>query len=129
MSASTTWRSRLKDWHEFARDPGLTAVLLIGARLIFSVVPLTETGVLPEVILPAVFEALVVGILVVTWHSHFATIAVQIAVVLSPIGTLLWQEDPSTLTQCLSAGGRLLAIAALSLTIARVVFGSGPVSF
>ena len=129
MSASTTWRSRLKAWHDFARDPGLTAVLIIEALLIFLVIPLTGMGVLPELIAPLTFVALVIAILVVTWHSHVATIAVLIAVVLSPIGTLLWQEDPSTLTQCLSAGGRLLAIAALSLTIARVVFGSGPVSF
>jgi hypothetical protein len=52
-----------------------------------------------------------------------------IAVVVSPVGTLLWREDPTPLTEWLSAGGRILAIAALSLTIARVVFGSGRVTF
>ena len=129
MSASTTWRSRLKAWHEFARDPGLTAVLIIEALLIFLVIPLTGMGVLPELIAPLTFVALVIAILVVTWHSHIATIAVLIAVVLSPVESILWRDDPSTLTQWLSAGGRFIAIAALSLTIARVVFGSGRVTF
>jgi hypothetical protein len=76
-----------------------------------------------------IFVVLVVAILVVTWHSHIATIAVLIAVALSPFGSLLWREDPTPLTECLSAAGRFLAIAALSLVIASAVFGSGRVTF
>jgi hypothetical protein len=128
-AAVQAWRSRIKDWHEQSRDPGLTALLIIEAALIFLIIPLTGMGVLPSLITPAMFVALVIAILVVTWHSHIATIAVLIAVVLSPVGTLLWREHPSALTEWVSAGGRLLAIAALSLTIARVVFGSGRVTF
>jgi hypothetical protein len=123
------WRSRIKEWHEVTREPGLTALLIIEALLIFIVVPLTGMGVLPEFILPAMFILLVISILVVTWHSHIAAIAVTTAVVLSPVGTFLWREDPSPLTQWLSAGGRLLAICAVSLTIARAVFASGRVTF
>jgi hypothetical protein len=125
-AAVQAWRSRIKDWHEQSRDPGLTALLIIEAALIFLIIPLTGMGVLPSLITPAMFVALVIA---VTWHSHIATIAVLIAVVLSPVGTLLWREHPSALTEWVSAGGRLLAIAALSLTIARVVFGSGRVTF
>ena len=123
------WRSRVKEWHEVTREPGLTALLIIEALLIFLVVPLTGMGVLPEFILPAMFILLVISILVVTWHSHIASIAVTTAVLLSPIGTFLWREDPSPLTEWLSAGGRLLAISAVSLTIARAVFASGRVTF
>ena len=123
------WRSRLKEWHEVSREPGLTALLIIEALMIFIVIPLTGMGVLPGFILPAMFILLVVSILVVTWHSHIAAIAVTIAVVLSPVGTLLWRENPTPLTEWLSAGGRLLAIAAVSLVIARVVFGAGQVTF
>jgi hypothetical protein len=128
-AAVTAWRSRIKEWHEQTRDPGLTALLIIEAAIIFLVIPLSGMGVLPSLVVPVMFVALVIAILVVTWHSHIATIAVLIAVVLSPVGTLLWREHPSPLTEWLSAGGRLLAIAAVSLTIARVVFGSGRVSF
>ena len=103
--------------------------MIIEALLIFLVIPLTGMGVLPEFILPAMFILLVISILVVTWHSHIASIAVTTAVVLSPIGTFLWREDPSPLTEWLSAGGRLLAISAVSLTIARAVFASGRVTF
>ncbi len=85
-------------------------------------------GVLPGFVLPAMFILLVISILVVTWHSHIAAIAVIAAVVLSPVGTFLWREDPSLLTQWLSAGGRFLAIAAVSVVIARAVFASGRVS-
>ena len=122
------WRSRVKEWQEVTREPGLTALLVLQSILIFLVVPLTSMGVLPGVVLPALFIVVVLTILTVTWHSHVAAIAVLIAVVLSPIGTLLWREDPSPLTQWLSAGGRLLAIAALSMVVARVVFGSGRVT-
>ena len=129
MSAVRFLLGRVKRWHARSREPGLTALLIIEASLIFLVVPLGGMGVLPELVLPAMFVLLVIAILVVTWHSHVATIAVLIAVVLSPVGTILWREDPSPLTQWLSAGGRFLAIAALSLVIARAVFGSGRVTF
>lgn len=129
MSDARAWRGRLKRWHAWSREPGLTALLIIEASLIFLVVPLTGMGALPELVLPAMFVLLVIAILIVTWHSHVATIAVLIAVALSPVGTILWREDPSSLTQWLSAGGRFLAVAALSLVIARAVFGSGRVTF
>jgi Ion channel len=129
MNASKGWPDRLKYWHEVVREPGLTALLIIEGTLIFLLIPLSGIGMLPQMVVPVAFVVLVLAILVVTWHSHVATVAVLIAVVLSPVGTLLWREDPSPLTQSLSAGGRLLAIAAVSLTIARVVFGSGRVSF
>ncbi len=129
MSAAKVWRNRLKYWQEVSREPGLTALLIIEASLIFIVIPLSSMGVLPEMILPAMFVLLVIAFLVVTWQSHIATIAVLVSVALSPIGTFLWREDPSPLTDWISAGGRLLAITALSLVIARVVFGPGRVTF
>jgi Ion channel len=129
MNASKNWRSQLKYWHELSREPGLTALVIVEALLIFLVIPLTGMGALPAFVLPAMFVILVLAILAVTWHSHVATIAVLVAVVLSPVGTFLWLEHPTPLTESLSAGGRFLAIAALSLVIARVVFGSGRVTF
>lgn len=123
-----TWRGRLKAWHETSREPGLTALLVIESLMIFLIIPLTGMGVLPGFVLPAMFIVLVISILVVTWHSHVAAIAVTVAVVLSPVGTLLWREDPSPLTEWLSAGGRILAISAVSLVIARAVFASGRVT-
>lgn len=123
-----TWRGRVKDWHQVTREPGLTALLVLESIMIFLIIPLTSIGVLPLMVLPSLFVVLVLTILTVTWHSPIAAIAVVIAVVLSPIGTLLWREDPTPLTQWLSAGGRLLAISALSIVVARVVFGSGRVT-
>jgi Ion channel len=123
------WRTRVRQWHEVTREPGLSALLIIEASMIFIVIPLTGMGAIPEFILPTMFILLVIAILVVTWHSHIAAIAVTTAVVLSPVGTFLWRENPSPLTEWLSAGGRILAISAVSLTIARVVFGGGRVSF
>ncbi|HJY17396.1 MAG TPA: hypothetical protein VJ353_07155, partial [Xanthobacteraceae bacterium] len=50
-----TWRSRVKEWHDVSREPGLTALLIIEASMIFLVIPLTGMGVLPGVVLPAMF--------------------------------------------------------------------------
>lgn len=122
------WRSRLNEWQEASREPGLTALLVIQALMIFIVVPLTGMGVLPEFVLPAMFLVLIAAILTVTWHSRAATIAVLMAIGLSPVGTLLWREHPSPLTEWLSGGGRLLAIVVLSLVISRAVFGPGRVT-
>jgi len=47
---------------------------------------------------------------------------------ISPAGAFAYAEDPSVLTEWLSAGGRLLAIGALSVVIARAVFGPGRVT-
>jgi hypothetical protein len=85
-------------------------------------------GLLPQWVVQVVFAALVISVLAVTWHSHTATIAVLVAVGLNAGGTLLWREDPTPLTDWLSAGGRLIAIIALSVVIGRVVFGSGRVT-
>ncbi|MGB7076421.1 MAG: potassium channel family protein [Xanthobacteraceae bacterium] len=122
------WRSRVKDWHRITREPGLTALLVLESVMIFLVIPLTGMGELPAIVLPTLFVVLVLTILAVTWHSPIAAITVLIAVALSPFGTLLWREDPSPLTQWLSGGGRLLAISALSIVVARVVFGPGRVT-
>ncbi len=85
-------------------------------------------GLLPEWVLQTVFAALIVAILAVTWHSHVATAAVLVAVGLSALSTVLWREHPTPLTEWLNAGGRLLAIVALSLVIGGVVFGPGRVT-
>ncbi|MGB7034208.1 MAG: potassium channel family protein [Xanthobacteraceae bacterium] len=122
------WRSRVKDWHQVTREPGLTALLVLQSVMIFLIVPLTGMGELPAIVLPTLFIVLVLTILAVTWHSPIAAMTVLIAVALSPFGTLLWREDPSPLTQWLSGGGRLLAISALSIVVARVVFGPGRVT-
>lgn len=124
----SAWRARVSGWHEVTREPGLTVLLVIESVMIFLVIPLTGMGVLPATVLSILFIVLVLSILAVTWHSHIAAIAVLFAVGLSPVGTLLWREDPSPLTQWLSAGGRLLAISALSIVVARVVFGPGRVT-
>ncbi len=129
MNASKNWRGQLKYWHELAREPGLTALVIVEAVLIFLVIPLTGMGALPDLVLPAMFLVLLFAILAVTWHSRVATAAVLIAVVLSPVGMFFWREDPTPLTECLSAGGRFLAVATVSLVIAGVVFGSGRVTF
>lgn len=127
-SLKSLWRRFLK-WQARTREPGLTALLIIEGTLIFLVTPLAGMGVLPRLVLPAMFILLVLAILVVTSRSPFAAAVVVVAVLLSPAGAFVQAEEPSVLTECLSASGRLLAIAALSLVIARAVFGSGRVTW
>jgi hypothetical protein len=127
-SSITTLRARFKKLQQASRDPGLTALLLIEVALIFIVTPLAGMGVLPEIVLPAMFVLFVIATLVVTSDSHFAAGVVLVAVVLSAFGVLAHAEHPSLLTEWLSAGGRLLGLAALSWVIARAVFGRGRVT-
>ena len=122
------WRRFLK-WQERSREPGLTALLIIEGVLIFLAIPLGGMGLLPSLVLPALFVLFVLATLVVTSRSHLAAFLVFVAVLLSPAGAFIHAEDPSVLTEWLSASGRLLAIAVLSLVIARAVFGSGRVSW
>ena len=42
------FRGRLQRWQELAREPGLTALLIIEASLVFVAVPLASMGVLPQ---------------------------------------------------------------------------------
>jgi hypothetical protein len=123
-----TWRSRVKEWHQATREPSLTALLIVESVLLFLIVPLSAMGTLAVWVLPVMFIVLVLTILVATWHSQIAAIVVIIAVILSPVGTLLWREHPSPLTEWLSSSGRLLAISALSFVIARTVFGPGRIT-
>ncbi len=121
-------RDHLQSWQELSREPGLTALLIVEASLIFIAVPLASIGVMPEMIVPALFVLLVIAILVVTSRSHVAAGVVIVAVALSPFGVLVHAEHPSVLTEWLSAIGRLLALAALSYVIARAVFAPGRVT-
>jgi hypothetical protein len=123
------FRHHFGKWRERSREPGLTGLLFIEGLLIFLVIPLSGMGLLSPYILPAMFILLVLATLVVTSRSHFASGVVLIAVVLSPAGAFAYAEHPSPLTEWLSAGGRLLAIAALSLVVAKAVFGHGRVTF
>jgi hypothetical protein len=121
-------RSRFKKFQQRTREPGLTALLIIEVSLIFIAMPLSGMGVIPRLVVPLMFVLLVIAILVVTSRSHVAAGFVVIAVVLSPFGAFVREELPSLLTEWLSAGGRLLALAALSWVIARAVFGPGHVT-
>jgi hypothetical protein len=120
---------RFLKWQEHTREPGLTALLLIEGGLLFVATPLAGVGWLPSFVLPAMFILFVLATLVVTSRSHFAAGVVLISVVLSPIGTVVHADYPSVLTEWLSAGGRLLAIGALSVVIAKAVFGPGRVTW
>jgi len=123
-----TIRARFRKFQEQSREPGLTALLIVEVSLIFLAIPLTGMGVIPRMVLPAMFVLLVIATLVVTSRSHVAAALVLISVVLSPFGSFAYAEHPSVLTEWLSAGGRLLAIAALSFVIAKAVFGAGRVT-
>jgi hypothetical protein len=116
-------------WQERTREPGLTALLFIEGTLIFLVIPLSGMGLLPGFILPSMFVLFVLSTLVVTSRSHLAAFLVFIAVLLSPISSIIHAEDPTQLTEWLDAGGRLVAIGILSFVIARAIFGEGRVSW
>jgi hypothetical protein len=127
-SSVETFRKRFRRFQERTREPGLTALLIIEICLVFIAMPLAGMGVIPQLIVPLMFVLFVVAILVVTSRSHFAAGLVVIAVLLSPFGAFAHAEHPSLLTEWLSAGGRLLALAALTWVIARAVFGGGHVT-
>jgi hypothetical protein len=96
--------------------------------LIFIGTPLVGMGLLPQQAVPVMFGLFVVAILVVTSRSQVAAGLVVIAVLLSPFGAFVREEHPSVLTEMLSAGGRLLALTALSWVTAQAVFGPGRVT-
>ena len=129
MKTLQACRSRFAKWQELAREPGLTALLIIEGSLLFIATPLSGIGLLPKFVLPAMFALFVLATLVVTSRSPFAAGVVLLSVILSPVGAFVHAEHPSVLTEWLSAGGRLLAIGALSVVIAKAVFGPGRVTW
>jgi Ion channel len=131
-SRTKTFRAhyhRFIKWQERSREPGLSALLIIEATMLFVVTPFTGIGWLPEFALPAMFTLFVLATLVVTSRSHWAAALVLVSVILSVIGTIVHADYPSALTEWLSAGGRLLAIGALSVVIAQAAFGPGRVTW
>ncbi len=116
-------------WQESAREPGLTALLFIEGTFLFLVTPLAGMGWLPNFVLPSMFILFVLSTLVVTSRSHFAAAIVLLSLVLSSAGIFAHAEYPSIFTEWLSAGGRMLGIATLSIVIAKAVFGPGHVTW
>lgn len=132
QSAARTFTSlyhRCRKWQERTREPGLSALLVIEAALLFIATPFVGIGWLPGYVQPATFILFVFATLVVTSRSRIAAGVVLISVVLSTSGIIVHADYPSVFTEWLSAGGRLLAIGALSVVIAKAVFGPGRVTW
>jgi hypothetical protein len=119
---------RLRKWQERTREPGLSALLVIEASFLFVVTPLASMGWLPQFVLSATFVLYVLATLVVTSRSHVAAGIILASAILSAVGVIVHVNYPSVLTEWLSAGGRLLVIATLSVVIAKAVFGPGRVT-
>jgi hypothetical protein len=128
LEAWNRFYQRFRKWQEHTREPGLSALLVIEATLLFVVTPFTGVGLLPSFVPPMVYMLFVLATLVVTSRSHSAAGLVFISVILSTIGIIIHTDYPSVFTEWLSAGGRLLAISALSVVIAKAVFGPGRVT-
>jgi hypothetical protein len=131
-SMKTAWSAhyhRFRKWQERTREPGLTALLFIEGTFLFVATPLAGIGWLPGFVQPALFVLFVLATLVVTSRSHLAAAVVLLSVIASSVGVVLHTKYPSILTEWVSAGGRLLAIATLSVVIARAVFGPGRVTW
>ena len=120
--------TRFLKFQAVTREPGLSAVLVVQILLIFVAVPLVSMGVLPEIVVALLFVVLVIAILVVTSRSYYVSALVIVAVILTPFGAFVQADHPSFLTECLSAGGRLLGISALCYVIMRAVFANGRVT-
>jgi hypothetical protein len=119
---------RFRRWQERTREPGLSALLVIEALFLFVATPLASMGWLPQFVLPATFVLYVLATLVVTSRSHVAAGIILASAILSAVGVIVHVHYPSVLTEWLSAGGRLLAVATLSVVIAKAVFGPGRVT-
>jgi hypothetical protein len=119
---------RFRKWQERAREPGLGALLAIEAFFLFVATPLAGIGWLPHFVQPATLVLFVLATLVVTSRSHWAAGIILVSAVLSVVGVILHIDYPSVLTEWLSAGGRLVAVATLTVVIARAVFAPGQVT-
>lgn len=116
-------------WQERTREAGLTALLFIEGAFLFVATPLAGIGWLPDFVLPSMFILFVLSTLVVTSRSHLAAGIVLVSLILSSAGIFAHAEYPSIFTEWLSAGGRMLGIATLSIVIAKAVFGPGRVTW
>ncbi|HTV35780.1 MAG TPA: ion channel [Xanthobacteraceae bacterium] len=119
---------RFRRLQERAREPGLSTLLVIEVLFLFVVTPLTGIGLLPLFVPRATFVLFVLATLVVTSRSHWAAGLILVSAILSVVGVILHIDYPSVLTEWLSAGGRLLAVATLSVVIAGAVFAPGQVT-
>ncbi|HMG77131.1 MAG TPA: potassium channel family protein [Xanthobacteraceae bacterium] len=128
MSLKKSWIHFLK-LQERSREPGLSVLMFIEGTLIFVIIPLASVGLMPGFVLAAMFILLVLATLVVTSRSRWAAGVVAIAVLLSPVGAFVHAEHPTVFTESLNLGARLLALSALSVVIARAVFGPGRVTW
>jgi hypothetical protein len=128
MTLKKSWIHFLK-LQERSREPGLSVLMFIEGTLIFVIIPLASVGMMPGFVLAAMFILFVLATLVVTSRSRWAAGVVAIAVLLSPVGAVVHAEHPTVFTESLSLGARLLALSALSVVIARAVFGPGRVTW
>jgi hypothetical protein len=128
LEAWNRFYRRFRKWQEHTREPGLSALLAIEATLLFVATPFAGIGLLPEFLPRATYLLFVIATLVVTSRSHLAAGLVILSVILSTVGIIIHADYPSVFTECLSAAGRMLATGALSVVIAKAVFGPGRVT-
>ncbi|MBF9142683.1 potassium channel family protein [Hymenobacter properus] len=114
--AASTWRTRLAEWQDAAREPALSVLLAVQVVFIFVVEPLVNTGVLPHWLLE-VFQLLLplVSFFVMPRRSKVRPLILLTA---GPILALELIEDGVFAGLLL----RMLVTVAITILVARAVF-------
>jgi hypothetical protein len=110
------------------RTRALTALLVLEALLLFVAIPLAGIGIHAPLFGATVLSVLLIGVIVIISPSTGARILAGFAAALAVVGIALRLDHPSPITFWLGHGATIAAVAAISLVIARVVFGPGRVT-
>jgi len=119
-------RTVFRTWQERARDPSLTALLIVELCLIFLAAPLAAWGLS---IARPIAETLSLAVLaiVVTLSNRRGAIAAILLGLAATFGSSLLR--PSLAASLLRHGGNILAFSALTWVVAHAVYAPGRITF
>jgi multisubunit Na+/H+ antiporter MnhF subunit len=116
------YRERLREW-------ALTALLILECLVLFVATPVAATlNVQGPMLAGTTLLLMLILTIVIISRSMGARILASIAVMLAVVGASLRITSPSPVTIWLGHFAAIIAVIALSIVIARVVFGPGRVT-
>ena len=123
------FRTRLLSLQRSYNDRLLTVVTILLLLLMFVVAPLQAAGFVIFEAFGVIVAAIMIGCVLVMSTSLFATSVMLAGFLLNVLVILFRLYHPLSFDLQLVAGAWLIMVATLGTVVARIVFGSGPVSF
>ena len=116
---------RFKRWQERTREPSLTVWLAVALLLLFVIIPLEASHLVPTVILTLTVALFLIASFLMALQSRVAIFVLAASAIVAQIAAIMHGRHSSPLIAWLDTGAQHTALCAISWIVMSYVFGPG----